>query len=161
MNKILVACFLGLSLWACGNKSASTPAATAAPAETALPPGEILYPAIVAEEMQVLVEKTTLVDLIFYDKNFSMNLDNKPAIMNALRQISDAPAPIRKSCKPTGRIIYQGNGDILKEADFYFEHPCFYFIFIEDDKPVKANLMTEEGAKFFNRLISGVNTQPQ
>ncbi|NNE29673.1 MAG: hypothetical protein HKN16_08550 [Saprospiraceae bacterium] len=123
-------------------------------------PGEAIYPPISLDEMQALAQNTTLVDYIFYNKDFSMSLDNQGAIFNALKQISSQAAPIRESCKPTGRVMFQGNGEIMKEADFYFEEPCYYFIFIEDDKPVKANLMTKEGVGFFNKILSGATTRP-
>lgn len=163
MNKILLFCLLGFVFFSCSNSSQSTNenanAVNTPPTAPAISPGEFLYPPIVTEDMQVLVEKTTLIDFIFYNHDFSMNLDNKAGIMNALRQIGEGAAPIRKECKATGRVIYQGDGDILMEADFYFQDPCFYFIFIEDDKPVKANIMTQEGMTFLGRLMSGVSTQ--
>lgn len=158
MNKILLLLGLVLVMSACSNKQTET--TTAAPAAAEQPAGDIIYPSVKAPEMQVLVEKTTLIDFIFYNQNYSMNLSDRGAIINALRQVGEAPARIQKQCKPTGRVIYQGDGEILKEADFYFENPCFYFIFIEDDKPVKANMMTQEGVGFFNKMLSGVSTQP-
>ena len=159
MNRLLFLLLTGIIIISCNDQNKpEPPAATPPPAAQA---GEIKYPAMTAEDMQVLVNQTTSIDFIFYHQNFSMNLDNRSGIMNALRQIGEAPAPIRPECKATGRVIYQGDGEILKEADFYLEPPCFYFIFIENDKPVKANMMTQEGVAFFHKLISGVSTQPK
>ena len=88
-----------------------------------------------------------------------MNLDNPGAINSALRQISNQPAKIYPQCKPMGRVIFQDDGDIFKEADFYFEKPCFGFVFIEDNKKTKSNMMTEEGSTFFGGLLknAGIN----
>lgn len=158
MNRILLLLCLVLVMSACSNTKTETK--TGAAAAAAQPAGDIVYPSVTAPEMQVLVQKTTLIDFIFYNENFSMNLTDKGAIINALRQVGEAPGLIQKQCKPTGRVIYQGDGEILKEADFYFEDPCFYFIFIEEDKPVKANMMTKEGVGFFNKMLSGISTQP-
>ena len=111
------------------------------------------YPSISLEEMQELVSKTTLVDYVFYELPMSLNLDNPGAIGQALRQISDQPAKIYAQCKAMGRVIFQSNGDILKEADFYFGEPCFGFVFIEGTKPTKSNMMTKEGADFFANIL--------
>jgi len=108
MNKCLLLLCLGILFTACGKKQTDKKAPAAVQAAPA-PPGEVIYPSVTGPEMQVLVEKTTLIDFIFYNENFSMNLTDRGAIMNALQQVGEAPGRIQKQCKPTGRVIYQGN----------------------------------------------------
>lgn len=117
-------------------------------------PGEILYPSITLEEMQDLWANTTAVDYLFYELPISMNMVERPAIESTLRQISDKAAYIKKDCKAMGRVFFQNKGASLAEADFYFTPQCTYFVFIEDQKPVKSNQMTSEGVKFFQNLLA-------
>jgi len=157
MNKIFLV-LISLSVWSCQSPDSTQ---TTPPAESTAPVMKaVSYPSITEIEMKELVERTSLIDYVFYDLPISMNLDNPGAINSALRQISNQPAQIYPECKPMGRVIFQDNGDIFKEADFYFTKPCFGFVFIEDNKKTKSNMMTEEGAKFFRGLLenAGVNT---
>jgi len=140
--------------------SSATPDATSAtPTSQAPVMNAVSYPSITEEEMGELVQRTTLVDYVFYELPISMNLDNPGAINSALRQISNRPAQIYADCKPMGRVIFQDNGDIFKEADFYFTKPCFGFVFIKDNKKVSSNMMTEEGAKFFRGLLENAGVK--
>ncbi len=156
--KNLLLLFLFLSFSACQTPEQSAPKVEA-PVAAQADVNPISYPSITEEEMGELIQRTSLVDYVFYDLPISMNLDNPGAINSALRQISNQPAQIFPQCKPMGRVIFQDNGDIFKEADFYFSKPCFGFIFIEDNKKVSSNMMTEEGAEFFKGLLknAGVN----
>ncbi len=149
-----------LCLTACGSNDAAnqntTPPKTAT---TAAPAAEILYPSISIEEMQNMWNNTTSIDYLFYELPMSMNMVERPAIESTLRQISDKPAKISPSCKAMGRVFFQNNGEALAEADFYFTPKCTYFIFMENQKPVKSNQMTTEGIEFFRNIINSSTQQ--
>ncbi len=151
-----------LGLWACNDTpSKSTPPANvSAPAPTAA--GTAKYPPITEAEMKNMWDNTTAVDYLFYDLPISMSMTEKSAIQNVLRQFDPRPGLIVDACKPMGRVFFQANGENLAEADFFFSGQCKYFIFYENQKPVKANQMTAEGATFFQRLLdSAKNQAPQ
>ena len=114
-------------LSSCGSKNnSSNPTAPVSNTSAPVPEQSYeSYPSISMAEMEELAKRTSNIDYIFYELPVSMNIDNAPAINSALRQISDQPAKIMKGCKPMGRVIFQDNGDIFKEADFYFQAPCF------------------------------------
>ncbi len=154
--------FIAILIVGCGQKS-NSPSTTAPVTEKPSAPiseqSYESYPSISMEEMQELATRTSNIDYMFYELPISMNLDNAPAINSALRQISDQPAKIMKGCKPMGRVIFQDNGDIFKEADFYFAAPCFGFVFIEGSTKVNSNMMTEEGATFFGNLLKNAGQQ--
>jgi len=166
MRLLLLLCLV-ITMVCCNSKDSSTtkvpdPAQpTTAPAQPATPDPAtaVSYPSISLEEMQELVGKTTLIDYVFYELPISLNLDNEGAIQQALRQISDKPAQIFPECKAMGRVIFQSDGDIMKEADFYFQNPCYGFVFIENNKPTKSNMMTQEGANFFSNILSNAASQ--
>lgn len=131
-----------------GNSSQS-PDTTAAPTAE-----EALYPSISVDEMKNLWNNTTSIDYLFYELPISMNMVEKAAIQSTLKQISNVAPPIKKDCKAMGRVFFQSNGESLAEADFFFAPGCTYFVFMENQKPVKANLMTPEGIKFFQNLLA-------
>jgi hypothetical protein len=83
----------------------------------------------------------------------SMSLDEKTSIQYAIRYIAEDPAILKTECQPAGHVIYQINGNIALEGDFYFSSGCTYFVFMEKQKPVYANFMTDEGIKYFNNQI--------
>ena len=159
MSKLFTFLFALLLLSACGSNDAAnnvvvdktTPSSQ--PSNSAAQ-GEVLYPSITLEEMQNLWNSTTSIDYLFYELPISMNMTETPAIQSTLRQISDQPAKINKACKAMGRVFFQDNGNSLAEADFYFTPKCTYFIFIEDQKPVKSNQMTAEGIQFFKNILA-------
>ncbi len=156
-------CFaLTLSLACCKNEqsgTASTPPATPAPAAPAAQPAApaVTLPSIPFEKVKKLFDECSTVDYIFYDLPMSMSLDEKASIQYAVRHIASDPAPLNPACKPMGRVNYQVKGNIEVAADFYFSEGCHYFVFMENQKPVYANYMTEEGAKYFeNQVKKGI-----
>lgn len=118
---------------------------------------EALYPSITIEEMKNLWDNTTSIDYLFYDLPISMNMVERSAIESTLKQISNIAPPINKDCKAMGRVFFLSNGDALAEADFFFAKGCTYFVFMENQKPVKANQMTPAGAQFFQNLLSSAS----
>ena len=157
MLRFSFALYLLLTLLACGTETAQNNAAqsppTADPQATPPSTGEALYPSISVEEMQTLWNTTTSIDYLFYELPISMNMTEKTAIQSTLKQISDRPALVKKECKAMGRVFFQNNGNPIAEADFYFAPGCTYFIFMENQKPVKSNQMTPEGIQFFQNLL--------
>ncbi len=163
MLKFIYSLFFVLCLTACGsndaaNQETNNPPST--PEQTVPgPAGDALYPSITMEEMQNMWNNTTSIDYLFYELPISMNMVERPAIESTLRQISDKPARIDPSCKAMGRVFFQNKGEAVAEADFYFTPKCTYFIFMENQKPVKSNQMTAEGVKFFQNIINSSTQQ--
>ena len=157
MHRIFTAFLMLILLSACGGTSSNSNdaplSANPAPAAAGVSP----YPSISVELMQSLWNNTTTVDYLFYELPISMNMVEKSAIQNTLRQISDQPAQVQEKCKPMGRVFFQNNGATLAEADFYFMSDCTYFIFMENQKPVHSNQMTREGITFFQNLLNSAS----
>ena len=133
-------------------KNPSTP--TTAPSPP--PVGEQLYPSVSGEVIKHLWDNSTGVDYIMYNMNFSMNRTEQNDIRNSLIHIGDQAALIHKGCKPLGRVMFKDNDGIKLEADLYFSQQCKYFIFMENNKPVQANFMSDEGIKFFNNVFNNM-----
>lgn len=125
---------------------------TAAPA----PVSQYAYPSLGNTEISELYAVTDKVDMIFYEMPISVNQDDAASAKNSVLYVSPAPAVMNKSCKPLGRFTWLSDGAIYKEADFYMDSVCQYFIFMTNNKPVAANAMSESGVEFFTNLFSQV-----
>lgn len=112
------------------------------------------YPSMSNQEITNLYSITDKVDMIFYNLPMSINQDDARSAKNTAMYISPAPAIINAPCKSLGRLSWISKGVIVKEADIYVDTGCQYFIFMQDNKPVAANAMSESGVAFFNQIIS-------
>ncbi len=147
-------------LLSCGQKPSTNnkgtdiqgrPAATAEQSDNALPG----YPSITRDLMVNLYKDVTLIDYIFHNMPFSLSQSEKAAIQTNLSYISTTPMPqIPAACKPIGRQFYQIEGEIVLEADIYFQEGCRFYVFIVNGNPTYANLMTEQGVQFFSSVIA-------
>jgi len=117
-------------------------------------------PSITFEEMKVLYEGADFIDIIFYDVDFSMSVNNKTNIQKMVAFVSTNVARINPSCKPTGRIFFQKNGELLAEADMYYDDKCRYFVFQKNGKAAYANDITPEGQAYFAKIFSQVKVEP-
>lgn len=134
-------------------------AQTATPTEAATPE----LPSLPMEKAKNIWDNCDYVDYVFYELPYSMSLDNKSSVQSVIRHISASPVPeLKPACKSVGRIFYQVKGENVLSAEFYFshDHGCYYLVFIEDNKPTYANLLTKEAVEYFNKAFSSVQTQP-
>lgn len=114
------------------------------------------YPALGNQDISSLYAIVDKVDMIFYEMPISVNQDDAASAKNSVLYVSPAPVEINKSCKPLGRLSWISDGVIVREADFYNDSLCHYFIFMENNQPVAANVMAESGILFFDNIISQV-----
>jgi len=107
------------------------------------------------ESMQKLFNEATYIDYIFYNLPFSISQDDKPSIHSNLKLISGNKfGPISKDCKPIGREFFHIGGAIAYEADVYFQDGCYGYVFLDKEKPIYANKVSEEGMKFYSNIIN-------
>ena len=155
MFRILILLGIFCLGFSCNNPATKpqTPPQQAAPPPPPAPVGEQLYPSVSGEIIKHLWDNCTGVDYILYDLNFSMNRTAQNDVRNSLIHIGNKPALIQKNCKPIGRVMFKDDDGIKLEADLYFSNNCTYFVFMENNKPVQANYMSDEGFKFFKNVF--------
>ena len=98
--------------------------------------------------------------IIFYNVDFSMSVNNKPNIQRMVGFVSTNVANINRNCQPTGRIFFQKNGELMAEADMYYDDQCRYFVFQKNGKAAYANDITPEGQAYFAKIFSQVKVEP-
>ncbi len=107
------------------------------------------------ELMQKLFNEVTYIDYIFYNLPFSISQDDKPSIHSNLRLISgEKLGSISKSCEPIGREFFHIGGTIAFEAEIYFQNGCYGYVFLDKEKPLYANKVSQEGRKFYTNIIN-------
>ena len=117
-------------------------------------------PSITFDEMKALYESADFIDVIFYNMEFSMSVNNKANIQRMVGFVSTQVAKLNPNCKPTGRIFFQKNGEMMAEADMYFDDVCRYFVFMKNGKATYANDITPEGQAYFNQIFTQVKVEP-
>jgi len=149
MKKIIFFLFLGYSILGC--KSDKKPAnqttnVTQAKKISVLPP-------LPEAHMKIIWEKCDYLDYLFYNTNFTLSQDNQASIQQFVTFLSNEHATTRKECKSLGRVFFQEKGEIMYEAEFYFEKGCTYLEFLVDNKPKWHNELTPKGIQFFMNLF--------
>ncbi len=116
-------------------------------------------PSITFEEMKVIYEGADFIDIIFYNVDFSMSINNKTNIQKMVGFVSTNVAQINPNCKAMGRIFFQKNGEMLAEADMYYDDQCNYFVFQKNGKAAYANDITPQGQAYFAKIFSQVKVE--
>lgn len=118
-------------------------------------------PSISFDEMKKIYEGTDFIDIIFYNVDFSMSVNNKANIQRMVGMVSTNVAQLNPSCQAMGRLFFQKNGELLIEADMYYDETCQYFVFQKNGKPAYANYITPEGQAYFAKIFSQVKVEPK
>jgi hypothetical protein len=106
-----------------------------------------------------LLQKCDFIDYIFHQLPISMSQDERSSIVSNLKFISNQPVVnMNNTCSSMARIMYSINGEIVTEAEMYFGDGCTYFVFVKNEKPYAANLMTQDGAVFYNNILNQIKT---
>lgn len=154
MKKLLLFTFISCLLFACKTDQKKE-------AETPIEKKEINksqkfdLPALPGNLMQKLFTEVTYIDYIFYDLPFSISQDDKPSINSNLQLMSaEKMGPISVNCKPIGREFFHIGGEIVLEAEVYFDNDCFGYVFLEKEKATYANKISESGMKFYSNIIN-------
>ena len=121
----------------------------------------VALPALSNEQLTSMYAATDKVDIIFYELPISVNQDDAASAKNSVLYVSPAPAIMKPSCKPAGRLSFMSGGSIYKEADIYLGSGCNYFVFMEQNQPAAINTMAESGVEFFSTLIARVQEKTQ
>lgn len=117
-------------------------------------------PSITFDEMKLIYEGADFIDIIFYNVDFSMSVNNKSNIQRMVGFVSTNVAQINTACQPMGRLFFQKNGEIMVEADMYYDENCRYFVFQKNGKAAYANDITPEGQAYFAKIFSQVKVEP-
>lgn len=116
-------------------------------------------PSITFEEMKVIYEGADFIDIIFYNVDFSMSINNKTNIQKMVGFVSTNVAQINPNCKAMGRIFFQKNGEMIAETDMYYDDQCRYFVFQKNGKAAYANEITPAGQAYFAKIFSQVKVE--
>lgn len=111
-------------------------------------------PGIPKELMQKMYKECDYTDYIFHDLPFSMSQDEGPSIRANLNYISIVPLKhIPAGCKAMGRQFFHVNGDIVLEANVYYNDHCKFYVFVDGETPLYANMMSDQGIEFYSTMI--------
>lgn len=145
--------FLLFFLVSCGNGNQQSPSKKETSPKTET---NASLPGITFEEMKEIYETCDYIDFIFYNVDFSMSINAKTNIQRTVGFISTSTTALKPSCQAMGRIFFQRNGELLIEADMFFDENCQYFVFQKEGKPAYINAITPQGQAYFKQIFSQV-----
>jgi hypothetical protein len=165
MKKTIYILISGM-LWmtSCANKPASADDQSAASGDSIPAAANIIDPAmghLSAEDVTQLLSKADKVDMIFYNHPISVTQEDEPSVRNTVMYILPTPPSVTVKCPPLGRLAWMSEGVIIREADVFQGNGCNYLLFMENNQPVAANALANEGVQFFTSIISQVNQKQQ
>ncbi len=143
-----------VSIFSCTNKAPEqhtpaqpipqTPPATSA---TVLP----LYPLDKATD---LFNNCDYVDLTFNPLQFSVNFNQPKEAKRIIAGFLSNNLPPNMNCaNPFGFVSFLGKGEVLAEADIFFETGCTYLIFRENNQYAYTCAMPNQGIQFINQMV--------
>ena len=116
-------------------------------------------PSITFDEMKAMYEGCDFIDVIFYNVEFSMSVNNKNNIQRMVGFVSTNVAKLNSGCQAMGRLFFQKDGEVMAEADMYFDEKCQYFVFQKNGRAAYANDITPEGQAYFAKIFSQVKVE--
>ena len=123
---------------------------------------EINLPSVSNDMINKMLREVDYIDYIFHDLPISVSQDEKESINSNIVFIkNEAVKSIPINCKAIGRKFYNIKGETYLAADIYFGEGCAVYIFLDGEKPVYANTMTEQGIAFYNNVIAAGKKQAQ
>lgn len=161
MRYIYLVTFLSAILFSCKSESTKQESSSTDSTETQVTANsnkplaaatDIHYPSLTNDIMKNLAANCDYIDYIFYDLPISISQDNKKAIISNLNFLSrEVPSIMPSACKPMGRKFFHIDGEIILEADVYFnqDEGCFFYVFYENGKKTYANKISSDGVNFY------------
>jgi len=137
---------------AMGCQSKDKPATQAASAQAGPSIQTVPYPPVPSDVLENIVTKGDHMDIVFYKYPISVSRDGKNDVIQELARLTDQSPKAATHCQPDGRIFYNGNGEMLAEADLYIQPDCYYVVFYKEGKPAYANGLTPEAIQFYDGL---------
>lgn len=116
---------------------------------------EINLPPVTNDMINKMLMEVDYIDYIFHNLPISVSQDEKESINSNIVFIkNEAVKSIPANCKAIGRKFFNIKGETYLSADIYFGEGCAAYIFLDGEKPVYANKMTEQGIIFYNNIIA-------
>jgi hypothetical protein len=123
---------------------------------------EINLPPVTNDMINKMLMEVDYIDYIFHNLPISVSQDEKESINSNIVFIkNEAVTSIPLTCKPIGRKFFNIKGETYLSADIYFGDGCAVYVFLDGEKPVYANKMTEQGIIFYNNIIATGKKQAQ
>jgi hypothetical protein len=120
---------------------------------------ESILPTLPVEEIRSLLANADATDFIFHNLPFSVNQSDLQSVRTTVSGIGIEPV-YNADCPALGRMFVQVKGEIVMEAEIYYDGlSCHHYVFYQDKKPVYANQMQSNAIGFYNDLINSINNQ--
>ena len=119
---------------------------------------EDYYTIMTAEQAQELFSNADKVDVLFNDIAVSLSQVKQSDVQGQISFLKPGLVPKKLDCSETANIIFQAKGEIVADGRMYLRGDCRYVIFYEENQPVYATQITDQGMNFYRRVLAAGNS---
>jgi hypothetical protein len=106
--------------------------------------------------------KCDFVDILLYNVDFSISLNESGSIQGLINSLAAGPATLNNSCQPIGRMFFNAQGKELIAGDLYLNPGvCTYVVFLEKNQRKYASRMSDGAVTMFTNYLNNVKTAPK
>ncbi len=126
--------------------------------EQTLAPEIEYYETMPTEKAKELYDTADKVDIIFYNMSVSISQFRQKDVQGQVSFLMPGQVPKKLDCSATANIIFQAQGEIVGDGRMYLRGNCRYVVFYEDNEPVYAAFINDQGMQFFQKVLSAGNS---
>ena len=156
MNKIYVLTFAVVFLFSCkpSSKDAVSNSNETAVEDTSTSSSSMqMYPSIDTAQFVSWVRDVDAIDIIFHNLPISVNQTDKPSVQSTVLGLNPKPM-MKPSCPSMGRLFMQIKGEIVCEAEIYYQSGvCATYVMYKDGKTLGTAEMTGRAINFYEEII--------
>lgn len=118
-------------------------------------------PALSGEELSILTNSTKVMDYIFFDLPYSINIDQPSSIFTMMSYVTvDTPVNYGGCGNPIATIMFNMQDGNQRRADLFFSNTCAYYVFYDESgsKVTHANEINDFGKEYYNKIVN--SSQP-
>ncbi len=116
-------------------------------------------PFLPQEEIVAMIQAADDVDIIFSEHGASMNLLGGGAKQMMLGMM--AKGEEYSACKEIFLMFVKSQGEQIAHIGVHMDESCAYFVTYQNNQRAYVNAMDQKGVKFFNMMLSQIQSNPQ
>ncbi len=118
-------------------------------------------PPLSGEELSIITNSTTVMDYIFFELPYSINIDQPSSIFTMMSYVTvNSPSNYGGCGNPIATIMFNMQDGKQRRADLFYSSTCAYYVFYDENgtQVTHANEINEIGKEYYNKIVN--STQP-
>lgn len=157
--KIFILILSALLLFSCGDKSNNSSADNQEGSSRQVKNN--IPPPLPGDELSILTNSTKVMDYIFFNLPYSINIDQASSIFTMMSYVTvETPSNYGNCGNPIATIMFNLQDGKQRRADLYYSNTCAYYVFYDESgtQATHANEINEFGKEYYNKIVN--SSQP-